>query len=142
MNYSPKISIQILCVLLLGLAACTPVEEPKTASISGRVYFDMDKSGGCEKDESGISGMSVRLYFGACGENMIETHQTDETGEFLFTGLAPGEYCLFPDFEFKTCGYAGNFPTTPISRHVTLESGMQANVEWFGFGDLSGKPEN
>lgn len=83
--------------------------------------------------------MSIRLYFGACGENLLQTHYTDEQGEFLFSGLAPGEYCVFPDFELKSCGYGGNFPTTPISRHVTLESGMEANLVWFGFGNLSGK---
>ncbi|MGA9575262.1 MAG: SdrD B-like domain-containing protein [Lysobacterales bacterium] len=133
--------VRILCVLPLCLAACTPVEAPKTASISGRIYFDVDNSGSCEK-EPGISDMPVRLYFGACGENMLETHYTDANGEFVFLNLAPGDYCVVPDFEFKTCGYAGNFPTTAISRKVTLESGTKSELVWFGFGDISGKAEN
>ena len=70
---------------------------------------------------------------------MIQTHKTNEEGEFLFAGLAAGEYCVITDFELRTCGYDGNHPTTSISRRVTLESGMHAEVEWFGFGDLSGK---
>lgn len=142
MNSLQKAAIRVLCILPLCLAACAPVEEPKTASISGRVYFDVDNSGGCSKDETGIVDMPVRLYHGACGENMMETHYTDKNGEFRFSDLAPGEYCVIPDFEFKTCGYAGNFPTTAISRHVTLESGMRADLVWFGFGDLSGQAEN
>ena len=85
--------------------------------------------------------MSIRLYFGACGENLLQTHKTNEKGEFMFSELAPGEYCIYPDFEFKTCGYGGNFPTTAITRHVTLESGTKADLVWFGFGNLSGDAE-
>ena len=136
-----KAGIRVLCILPLYLAACTPVEAPKTASITGRVYFDIDNSSSCEK-EPGIAGMPVRLYSGACGGNMLETHYTDENGEFVFPDLAPGEYCVIPDFEDKTCGYAGNFPTTGVSRKVTLESGTKADLVWFGFGDLSGKGED
>jgi hypothetical protein len=141
MNTSQRTWIFVLLVLPLWLAGCTPVEEPNTASISGGVYFDCDKDGECAKHEVGIADMCVRLYFGGCGENLLQTHKTDENGEFLFSELAAGEYCVFPDFEFKTCGFDGNFPTTPISRHVTLESGMRADLVWFGFGTLSGKEE-
>jgi len=136
-----RVYIVALCILPLVLAACTPAEAPKTASISGRVYFDIDNSSSCEK-EPGIAEMPVRLYQGACGENMLETRYTDDNGEFLFSDLAPGDYCVIPDFEDKTCGFAGNFPTTAISRHVTLENGTKAELVWFGFGILSGKGEN
>ena len=85
--------------------------------------------------------MRIRLYAGACGESMLQTHYTDENGEFVFSELVPGEYCVIPDFEFKTCGWDGNLPTTAISRNVTLESGMKASLVWFGFGNLSNNPE-
>jgi hypothetical protein len=138
MNFSQKTWSQVLFVLLLTLASCTPVTEPSSGSISGGIYFDCDKSGELEGSESGISDMVIRLYHGQCGENLMQTHNTDEKGEFVFSGLEPGEYCVFPDFELKTCGYAGNAPTTPVSRNVTLESGMRVDLVWFGFGDLSG----
>jgi hypothetical protein len=138
MNSSQKSWTQVLFILSLSLAACTPVAEPSPGSISGGIYFDCDKSGKLEGADSGISDMVVRLYHGQCGENLIQTHNTDENGEFMFSGLEPGEYCVFPDFELKTCGYAGNAPTTPVSRHVTLEDGMRVDLVWFGFGDLSG----
>ena len=137
-----KVFIRAVCVLSLSLAACTPVEEQKPASISGRVYFDVDQSSSCEEDETGIEDMSIRLFAGGCGEDMLQTHYTDENGEFIFSGLAAGEYCVVPDFEFKTCGWGGNLPTTAISRHVTLESGMKADLVWFGFGTLSNNPES
>ncbi len=128
-------------VLPLLLTACTPASNSRPASISGGVYFDCNKDGKCGEDETGISNMYVRLYFGACGQNMVQTHKTDKNGNFTFSGLDPGEYCVFPDFKLKTCGYGGNFPTTAITRHVTLESGMQAKLEHFGFGDLSKKED-
>lgn len=137
MNSAQKTCIKVLFTLPLYLAACTPVAETTTASITGGIYFDCDKDGRCSNAETGIADMTVRLYFGACGENMVQSHETDENGEFTFSGLAPGEYCVYPDFELKNCGYSGNFPTTAISRHVTLESGMKADLTWFGFGTLS-----
>ena len=141
MNTTQKIWSFLASIMLLCIAACTPVEEPHTASISGGVFFDCNKDGECEEDEAGIAGMCVRLYAGACGENMIQNHTSDKLGEFTFTELAPGEYCVISDFELLTCGYAGNHPTTSISRHVTLEAGMNAELEWFGFGNLSGDEE-
>lgn len=139
MKILTKTGIYLLFILLLGFAACTPVEDSNSASISGRVFFDCDKDGECADDEEGIADMCVRLYFGSCSEkNMLQNHTTDENGEFQFTGLAAGEYCVMTDPELRTCGFAGNHPTTSISRHVTLEDGMHAELEWFGFGNLSG----
>ena len=142
MNSSQKSWIHVLVVLPLCLAACTPVTESNTASISGGVYFDCDKNGECDSSETGIADMPIRLYFGACGENILQTHLTNKEGEFEFSELAPGDYCVFPDFELKTCGFGGNFPTPLIARHVTLEAGMKASLVWFGFGDLSGDTDS
>ena len=137
-----KTWIHVLFILPLCLAACTPVAESPTASISGGVFFDCNKNGECDSKETGIAGMPIRLYFGSCGENILQTHLTDKEGEFIFSELTPGDYCVFPDFELKTCGYGGNFPTTVISRHVTLEAVTKASLVWFGFGDLSGDTES
>ena len=129
--------ITALFFLPLFLSACAPVEQSSTASISGGVYFDCDKDGECGEEDTGIADMYVRLYFGACGENMIQTHKTDKNGDFSFTALEPAEYCVYPDFELRTCGFDGNFPTTAITRHVTLKAGTNVEIEKFGFGDLS-----
>jgi len=136
-----RTSILLLFLLPLLLACCTPAEDPMTASISGGIFFDCDKDGECAEDETGIADMCVRLYYGNCGENMIQSHTTNIEGEFQFTGLAAGEYCVLADFDLRTCGFGGNHPTTSISRHVTLQVGMHAELEWFGFGSLSGEAE-
>ncbi len=141
MRFSQIPLVFLPLVLSLAAASCTPVTEPHSASISGGVYFDCDKNGECDKEECGIENMPVRLYSGACGENLLQTHLTSELGKFQFSDLEPGEYCVFPDFEMIMCGYAGNFPTTKISRPVTLESDTKADLVWFGFGKLSGEQE-
>ena len=138
MNSLFKISTLSIIVLSFVLLGCDPTTEPGTASISGGVFFDCDKDGECAEDETGLADMCVRLYAGTCGEDMIQTHKTDDEGEFLFTGLTAGNYCVMTDFELRTCGYAGNHPTTSISRPVTLTEGAHVDLEWFGFGDLSG----
>ena len=138
MNTLKSTCILVLVVLSLCFSACTPVEEPKTASISGGIFFDADENGKYSEEESGKADMCVRLYYGACGENMIENRTTNENGEYQFTNLTPGQYCVITDFELLTCGYGGNNPTTSISRRVKLESGMHAELEWFGFSNLSG----
>lgn len=138
MNTLPKAWTLTLIVLSLVLVACEPATDSNTASITGGVFFDCDKNGECAEDETGLADMCVRLYHGACGEDMLQTHKTDEEGKFLFAGLSAGDYCVMTDFELRTCGYAGNHPTTSISRQVTLTEGEHVEVEWFGFGDLSG----
>jgi len=82
MNSLQRTWIQVLFILPLCLTACTPVAESHTASISGGVYFDCDKNGECDSKEAGITGMPVRLYFGSCGENILQTDLTDKEGEF------------------------------------------------------------
>ena len=139
MNWLSRACTMAFIILTFVLAACNSATESNTASISGGVFFDCDQNGECAEDETGLADMCVRLYAGTCGDDMIQTHKTDAEGKFQFTGLAAGEYCVLTDFELRTCGYAGNHPTTSISRHVTLEDGMHAEVEWFGFGNLSGK---
>ena len=141
MNTLKRACIQVLIILPLWITACTPAEEPQTASISGGIFFDCDKDGECADDEAGIADMCVRLYYGGCGGDMIQNHNTNEEGEFQFTGLVPGDYCVVTDLDLLTCGFGGNHPTTSISRKVTLESGMNAELEWFGFTNLSGETE-
>ena len=114
MNSLSRARTLVIVILSTGLVACSPPTETNTASISGGVFFDCDKNGECAEDETGLADMCVRLYAGACGEDMMQTHKTNEEGEFTFAGLAPGEYCVMTDFELRTCGFAGNHPTTSI----------------------------
>ncbi len=60
------------------------------SSISGRVIADADANGTYEPGDSLLAGVTVYLL-DASGSRIAET-LTDDQGEYLFTGLAPGVY--------------------------------------------------
>ena len=65
---------------------------------------------------------------------MLQSQQTTTAGEFAFGNLVPGPYCVMTDV-LPTCGgFAGNAPTTSISRKITLEPGQDIDLLWFGYG--------
>lgn len=47
-----------------------------------------------EADEPGLGGVLVHLGAGACPSEGLATTITDSQGEFLFSGLMAGDYCL------------------------------------------------
>lgn len=47
-----------------------------------------------ESDETGLAGAIVHLGAGACPSEGLATTITDDQGEFLFSGLMSGTYCL------------------------------------------------
>lgn len=100
--------------------------------ITGRVYLDEDADSQC--DECGcdffLEGIIIQLYEGNCGGVIQQTTQTDPEGTFIFTGLIPGEYCVYPKVKTICEGYK---PTTPIQQNVRVISGESAEIPWFGF---------
>lgn len=70
--------------------ACTAY-NPK-ASVGDRVWLDTDKDGIQDAGESGVSGVTVKLY--DCNNNLIATTTTNSSGNYLFNNLAPGDYYL------------------------------------------------
>jgi len=128
------LTILFTALALFMVAACTANQNQTTGSITGGVYNDCNNDGECDCDDKGIADITVRLYEGACGEFMIRSQQSDLQGEFAFRELSPGEYCVMTDV-LPTCGgYAGNAPTTSISRKITLEPGQDIDLLWFGYG--------
>lgn len=67
------------------------------------------------------------------GEFLLQSITTDADGQFSFAELAPGDYCVYPDLAPTCGGYAGNNPTTSISREVSLEPGGIVDLVWFGY---------
>ena len=64
----------------------------RPGSIGDLVWNDMDNDGVQDDDESGISGLAVKLL--DCNNTVIDTTYTDEGGLYQFIDLAPGEYSL------------------------------------------------
>jgi len=68
---------------------CAP-PAPVTGSISNFVWHDLNANGIQESGESGIKGVTVKLYNGAGA--LVGTTVTSSTGEYKFSNLAAGNY--------------------------------------------------
>ncbi|MEW6196070.1 MAG: SdrD B-like domain-containing protein [Bacteroidota bacterium] len=60
------------------------------ASLGDKVWFDADKDGIQDGNESGVPNVTVKLY--DCDNNLISTTTTDANGNYLFSNLNPGDY--------------------------------------------------
>ena len=62
-------------------------------SLGDYVWFDTNQDGIQQPDERGIAGVAVNLY-AADGVTLLQTTQTDGSGNYLFEGLAGGNYVI------------------------------------------------
>ncbi len=84
------------------LGIYTPVQPRYT--LGDTVFNDADQDGIQDGGESGVSGVTVRLYPDAsCGSNAIGTTVTNGIGRYTFTGLPAGTYCV--QFENIPAGF-------------------------------------
>ncbi|NBO63639.1 MAG: hypothetical protein EBU88_02090 [Acidobacteria bacterium] len=67
-----------------------PFSPASGATISGRVINDANANGRVDAGENGLQGVSIALLNG--GTTPLATVVTTQTGEYSFTGLAPGSY--------------------------------------------------
>lgn len=59
-------------------------------SIGDFVWFDTNKNGIQDNGETGLAGITVKLY--DCNDNLISTTTTNSQGKYLFSDLLPGNY--------------------------------------------------
>ena len=62
-------------------------------SLGDYVWFDTNQDGIQQPEERGIAGVTVNLY-AADGVTLLQTSQTDGSGNYLFEGLAGGNYVI------------------------------------------------
>ena len=123
-----KRTLALLCLCALILMACA-APDPQSASIKGSVYFDENSNEDCDC-ECGIPDVNIKLFKGACGGELLEIIHTDDEGNFLFSALAAGAYCVFSDLDPQCNGF---MPTTSISYSVDLLAGEAVELEGFGY---------
>lgn len=88
-----------------GMTDCFSIEPPNCdsnqtkwdagiyklkGSIGDFVWFDANQNGIQDAGESGIAGITVKLY--DCNDNLISTTTTNSQGQYLFSDLLPGNY--------------------------------------------------
>jgi serine-aspartate repeat-containing protein C/D/E len=66
--------------------------DGKRASLGDRVWIDANDNGVQDSGEASLAGVTVRLL-NASGQ-VIATQLTDASGNYLFTGLAAGQYAV------------------------------------------------
>lgn len=99
---------------LLRPECCTP-----TASICGTKVFDSNCDGHVDPTiDPGLAGWTIELYDAA--NNLIATTVTSGTGDYCFTGLAPGTYTVA---EVNQPGWTQTFPGAPGTHTITVLSG-------------------
>jgi uncharacterized repeat protein (TIGR01451 family) len=71
----------------------------QSLSLGDYVWLDLDKDGRQDDDETGVSGVSVRLYADANGDGSpdgapLAVQTTDASGKYLFANLLAGNYLV------------------------------------------------
>jgi hypothetical protein len=78
-------------------------EEPPRATLGDYVWEDLNRDGIQDETGTGIADVTINLYTG--GEVFVDSTTTNETGYYLFTDLAAGDYfvefVLPDDYEFS-----------------------------------------
>ncbi len=104
--------------------------ELLAASIAGRVHASTD--GDCDFDDPDILIEGVQIDLLDSAGNVIETTYTNADGEYIFTGLRPGEYRVhehqptgFYDGG-ERAGTAGGVVTNDLITDIMLGSGENA----------------
>ncbi len=113
---------------------CVP---PLGGSLGDRVWYDLDGQGDQDGGEVGINGVTVNLYSGACGPSgsAIQTKTTSGDGNYLFTDLDAGDYCV--DVDTSTLPAPGYIQTNSAAvsdpKTVTLTTGQSRLDVDFGY---------
>jgi len=80
-------------------------------TIGDRVWLDSNRNGIQDSNESGVANIIVQLFQADCS-SLIDTTTTDDNGNYLFSYLDSGEYCIgfgnIPDEYAVTIQDSGN----------------------------------
>ncbi|MEW6654519.1 MAG: SdrD B-like domain-containing protein, partial [Bacteroidota bacterium] len=60
------------------------------ASLGDKVWKDTNKNGIQDAGETGVAGVTVKLY--TCADALVATTTTNSSGNYIFGNLAPGDY--------------------------------------------------
>ncbi len=100
------------------------------ASLTGRVYNDINFNGVADSGETGISNATLQLL--DASQNLVMSTQTDAGGNYAFLGVNAGTYTVRVVADSAVSGKAPTAPS-PAQRSVTVASTAVPNNN-FGFG--------
>ena len=101
---------------------------PPTGSIGDKIYDDNNLNGAFDTGDAGVSNVTVQLIddvngngIADTGERVLATDTTDASGNYLFTGVLPGQYVVRVT---DTNGVLGSAPSTSggVTQSVALST--------------------
>ena len=128
-----------------GTTALTGVSDaatytPPTGSIGDRIFADRDASGSVTAGDTGFSNVTVQLIDDVDGDGVVDTGErilatdtSDADGNYLFTGVLPGQYIVRITDTNAVLGSAAS-TTGGSTRSVTLAAIGASNLNTdFGY---------
>jgi hypothetical protein len=109
----------------------TATRTPTTVTdgtITGFVFRDENGNGGFNASDSALTGVTLNLAGGGCPSNGLVTATTNGDGNFNFTNLAPGTYCVRLDIGSLPDIGATWVASLPQYQEVTLGAGDLASL--------------
>src|SRR5207245_2485559 len=97
-------------------------------NVSGQKFVDVNGNGVLDANEPGQPGVTIQLINATTGA-VLQSTVTDSSGNFSFTGLAPGSYRV------REVTPAGTVQTTANPADIQATSGV--NVSGLNFGNVS-----
>lgn len=99
--------------------------------IGDRVWYDADSQGDQDVGEVGINGVTVYLRQSTCSGPILNTKITSGDGNYLFTGVQAGTYCVDVDNSTVPTGYTLTTGNEPLL--LTLTAGESRLDADFGY---------
>lgn len=145
-NWSRRLaaSLAVLASVLL-FAGCTDMKGsdlsgtgmglPGPNEIGGTIWNDANSNGAQEEEEAPIGDVTVNLVSdlnrdGNCSPEEMEqpqaTLQTDVEGNYVFSPVQSGDYCL--DVETPMSPTSGVNPSAPVTVDSNASTGIQVNM--------------
>lgn len=81
-----------VCVTRSGGPTPTLTPGPESVKIGDRVWADLNRNGIQDEGGPGIEGIVVDLFEGCTNTVVAATRTTTNSGQYVFTNLAPGQY--------------------------------------------------
>ena len=114
------------------------IDCQKPSTLGDKVWFDKDKDGIQDYNESGIKNVKVELY--DCTGKLLDTKYSDYYGKYYFSNLSAGDYQVkfYPPigYTFTKQNQGSNDdkdsdvdPTTGLTTCITLGSGIK-DLKW------------
>jgi hypothetical protein len=102
-------------------------------SISGFVFRDENGNGNFNPEDTPLSGVTLRIAGGACPASGLVTTTSDSGGNFVFSDLSSGQYCLKVD-EGSLPSIGGSWQASlPNPKTVSLNAGEDKGGQNFSF---------